>query len=329
MFAKENKLKLMITGIAGMVGSHMTDYFYAQGVKPVGIYYNPTVPLHELGDRAHLFECDIRDALYVYRMIEQHRPSVIHHLAAQSYPATSWLRPGDTLDINSIGTVNVCEAVKLVRLADPEYNPTILVACSSAEYGASLTPERTPIKEDAPLLPLSPYGVSKVAQDLLAYQYYQGEKLKTIRARIFNTTGPRKVGDVASDLTRRAVEIELGRSKRLKVGNLTSRRAITDVRDLVKALILLAEHGVVGEAYNISGARVYAIDDVVEMVRQASTVPFEIEVDKGLLRPTDEPVIFGDSSRLVSCTGWKQEIPLEKTIEDMMNYWRLTLGAVK
>jgi len=322
-------MNIMITGIGGMVGTHMTDYLYERGIRPVGLYYNSTVPLSELGDQADLFECDVRDALRVYRLIKDHRPDVIHHLAAQSYPAESWLRPADTLDINLIGTVNVCEAVKLVRLTDPAYNPTIVVACSSAEYGASLTPERIPINEDAPLLPLSPYGVSKVGQDLLAYQYYHGDKLKTVRPRIFNTTGPRKVGDVASDFTRRAVEIELGRSQRLKVGNLSTRRAITDVRDLVQALILLAEHGEAGETYNISGSRVYAIDELLELVRRASRVPIEFEVDPTLLRPTDELVIFGDSSRLISLTGWKQAIPLERTIEDMMNYWRVQLGGAQ
>ncbi len=322
-------MNVMITGIGGLIGSHLTDYFCTVGIRPVGLYYNSTVPLTELGDRAELVECDVRDALHVYRLVEHYRPDVIHHLAAQSYPAASWLRPADTLDINLVGTVNICEAVKLVRLGYPSYNPKIVVACSSAEYGASLTPERTPINEDAPLLPLSPYGVSKVGQDLLAYQYFRCDKLRTLRPRIFNTTGPRKVGDVASDFTRRAVEIELGRSHCLRVGNLSTRRAITDVRDLVRALILLAVHGEAGETYNISGARVYAIDEVVELVRRAACVPLKVEVDTALLRPTDEPVIFGDSSRLIACTGWKQEIPLEKTIEDMMNYWRVQLRGAQ
>jgi GDP-4-dehydro-6-deoxy-D-mannose reductase len=295
------------------------------GIRPIGLYYNSTIPLSELDGRAEIVECDVRDALLVYSLIDKYRPTILYHLAAQSYPAVSWLRPAETLDINLIGTVNVCEAVKLVRLKDSEYNPIIVIACSSAEYGASLTPDRTPINEDSPLLPLSPYGVSKVAQDLLAYQYHKGDKLNTVRPRIFNTTGPRKVGDVASDFTRRAVEIELGRSHRLRVGNLSSRRAITDVRDLVRALVLLAEHAEAGETYNISGSSVYGMDEVVDLVKSASHVSIEIEIDPTLMRLTDEPVIFGDSSRLIACTGWKQEIPLKKTIEDMMNYWRIRL----
>jgi GDP-4-dehydro-6-deoxy-D-mannose reductase len=320
-------MSVMITGIGGMVGTHMTDFLYESGIRPIGLYYNSTVSLSELRGRADLVECDVRDALQVYRLVDKHRPSVIYHLAAQSYPAVSWQRPAETLDINLVGTVNVCEAVKLVRLTDHKFDPIIVVACSSAEYGASLTPDKLPIKENAPLLPLSPYGVSKVGQDLLAFQYFQGEKLKTIRPRIFNTTGPRKVGDVSSDFTRRAVEIELGLEKRLRVGNLSTRRAITDVRDLVRALVMLAECGAPGEAYNISGAHVYSINEVLELVRSSARVPIEIELDPSLMRPTDEQAIFGDSTRLFSCTGWRQEITLEKTIEDMMNYWRTVLGA--
>lgn len=312
-----------------MVGSHLTDYLFDQGVQPFGIHYNSTVPLTEIDDRAKLEECDVRDAFRVFKLIDEFRPDVIYHLAAQSYPAVSWLRPGDTLDINIIGTVNVCESVKLIQKTTPSFDPVIVVACSSAEYGASLTPERTPITEDAPLLPLSPYGVSKVGQDLLAFQYFQSDGLKTIRARIFNTTGPRKVGDVASDFTSRAVEVEMGKAECLRVGNLTTRRAITDVRDLVRALVLLAEHGEAGEVYNISGQHVYSIEEVVDLVKRHSRVQIRVEQDPSLLRPTDEPVIWGDSTRLAQRTGWQQEIPLERTLLDMLDYWRDKLGSDK
>lgn len=310
-----------------MVGSHLTDYLFQQGIRPLGIHYNSTVPLTEIDGRATLEECDIRDALRVFRLIDEFRPEVIYHLAAQSYPAVSWLRPADTLDINILGTVNVCEAVKLARKANPSYDPVIVVACSSAEYGASLVPERTPITEDAPLLPLSPYGVSKVGQDLLAFQYFRSDGLRTIRARIFNTTGPRKVGDAASDFTRRVVEVESGREKFLRVGNLTTRRAITDVRDLIRALVLLAEQGEPGQVYNISGRHVYSIEEVVDLVKGLANVPITVEQDPSLFRPTDEPVIFGDSTRLSECTGWAQEIPLKKTLADMLDYWRDKLGS--
>lgn len=312
----------MITGIGGMVGSHMTDHYAAIGVRPVGLYFNSTVQLSELRDRAELFECDVRDSLRVLRLIDRFRPRVIHHLAAQSYPTVSLERPAETLDINLAGTVNVFESIKSIKQRDPSYDPVVVVACSSAEYGASLTPERIPITEDAPLLPLHPYGVSKVGQDLLAFQYFHSDGIRTIRARIFNTTGPRKVGDAASDFTRRAIEVEIGQRNGLRVGNLTTRRAITDVRDLVQALILLSNSGEPGEVYNISGQHVYSMQEVVSIVIRLSKVKIDLVPDPTLLRPTDEPVIFGDSSRLTARTGWKQCIPLEKTIEDMLNWWR-------
>lgn len=318
-------MQTLITGIGGMVGSHLTDYLCPRTNRPIGIYYNSTIPISEVSENAILKECDIRDALGVLKIIDETRPDVIYHLAAQSYPAVSWQRPADTLDINIIGTVNVCEAVKFIQKTDAAYNPVIVVACSSAEYGASLTPDRTPVPEDAPLLPLSPYGVSKVGQDLLAYQYHRCDGLRTIRARIFNTTGPRKTGDAASDFTRRVVEIELGKESYLRVGNLTTRRAITDVRDLVRALVMLAEHGDAGEVYNISGESVVQMSQVVELIRNLAKVPVHTKEDPALLRPTDEPVIIGDSSRLRCRTGWRQEIPLEDTLSDMLEYWRKKL----
>ncbi len=315
-------MKILITGIAGMVGSHLTDYFFERDVSVSGLYYNPTVPITEIQGRAQIEECDIRDALNVFRIIDDLRPDTIFHLAAQSYPVVSWLRPAETLETNITGTVNVCEAVKLVRRANPQYDPAIIVACSSAEYGASLTPDRTPIAEDAPLLPLHPYGVSKVGQDLIAYQYNRSDQLRTIRVRIFNTTGPRKVGDAASDFIRRVVEIEAGRAEFLKVGNLASRRAITDVRDLVRALVLLAEKGSAGEVYNVSGSIVYSMQEVVDLVSAMAKVRVEVRQDSLLFRPIDEPVIFGDSRRLIECTGWRQDFPLERTLSDMLAYWR-------
>lgn len=318
--------RVMITGIGGMVGSHMTDHLSSIGIRPVGLFFNSTVRVEELSDRADLLECDVRDPLRVLALVDRFRPGVIHHLAAQSFPTVSWERPAETLDINLNGTVNVFEAVKVVRQRDPSYDPVVVVACSSAEYGASLTPERTPIGEDSPLLPLHPYGVSKVGQDLLAFQYFRSDRIRSIRARIFNTTGPRKVGDATSDFTRRAVEVELGRRPALRVGNLETRRAITDVRDLVRALLMLAESGEPGEVYNISGQHVYSMREVADTVVRLATVPIEVVRDPGLLRPTDEPVIVGDSSRLIARTGWRQEIPLERTIGDMLDWWRGQFG---
>jgi nucleoside-diphosphate-sugar epimerase len=198
----------------------------------------------------------------------------------------------------------------------------VVVACSSAEYGASLTPENVPISENTILLPLHPYGVSKVSQDLLSYQYFVNDKIKCIRARIFNTTGPRKINDVASDFAKRAVMIERGEIQTMRVGNLETKRAITDVRDLIQALLLLSDQGEMGEVYNISGQNVYQIKDIIPIIENKIGKRINIEHDPSLIRPTDEPIIFGDSTRLKNKTGWQQSYSLEQTIGDMIDYFR-------
>ena len=178
--------------------------------------------------------------------------------------------------------------------------------------------------ETAPLKPLHPYGVSKVAQDLLSYQYFMNDNIRCIRARIFNTTGPRKVGDVTSDFTRRAVEQEKQGANPpvLTVGNIETRRAIMDCRDLIEALLLLSQKGQAGEVYNVSSENIYQIREVIAAIEEAMNVHFDVRVDKKLLRPTDEKIIVGNIDKLKRDTGWKQSIPLRQTVEDMLEYWR-------
>lgn len=316
-------MHIYITGAGGMVGSHMVDYLFAEGAHTIiGSYYKPTTDLNDIRHKCTLIECDVRYYQSVRQIIADNKPDKIFHLAAQSYPTVSWERPQETMDTNVNGTVNVFEAIKSVQKTDAGYNPVVVVACSSAEYGASLTPENTPISEDVALLPLHPYGVSKVAQDLLSYQYFRNDNLRTIRARIFNTTGPRKTNDVTSDFTMRAVNIERGKAQFLRVGNLNTKRAITDVRDLVSALILLSEKGTWGEVYNISGEKTYTISEIIPLIENYMGMHLPYEIDPALLRPTDEPIIFGDSSRLKKDTGWQQSYALETTIRDMIDYLR-------
>ena len=274
---------------------------------------------------ANYRECDVRYYQNVLEIIDVHRPQKIFHLAAQSYPTISWLRPTETIEINIIGTTNIFEAIKKVREIDNSYDPIVVSAGSSAEYGASLTPENLPVTEDTPLLPLQPYGVSKVAQDLLGFQYHFNDGIKTIRARIFNTTGPRKVNDVLADFTKRAVQIEKGRQKILKVGNLKTTRAITDVRDTIVALDLLSDKGKYGDVYNICGKKAYLIGALIPIIQNFIGRNLEVEIDPKLLRPSDEEAIFGDSSKLKQATGWKQSYSIERTISDMIDYWRSVL----
>ncbi len=320
---KITAMTILITGACGMVGSHMIDMYHAQGITDlVGTFYKPTTDMQDIHGKARLIECDVRYFQRVLDIITATKPDKIFHLAAQSYPTVSWHRPQETMDTNVNGTINVFEAVKEVRKHDKHYDPVVVVACSSAEYGASLTPENTPVKEEAALMPLHPYGVSKVGQDLLSFQYWQNDKIRSIRARIFNTTGPRKTNDVVADFTHRAVAIERKKETTLRVGNLQTRRAITDVRDLVSALMLLSDKGNWGDVYNISGNKVYTINEIIPIIENYMGISLPYEVDPTLLRPTDEPIIYGDSSKLKKDTGWEQQYDLATTIRDMIDYLR-------
>ena len=211
-------------------------------------------------------------------------------------------------------------------MSDPAYDPMVVVACSSAEYGQTLNELDDPyVKETAELKPLHPYGVSKVGQDLLSFQYFMNDHIRCIRVRIFNSTGTRKVNDVTSDFTRRAILAERSGVYELRVGNLETKRAIMDQRDLVRGLLLLAEKGKAGDVYNLSSEHCYVMKDIVAMIEKQLGHTFKINVDPALLRPTDEKIIIGNIDKLKRDTGWSQLIPMEQTVADMLAYWRKVL----
>lgn len=317
-------MNILILGATGFVGSYLMERALKAGHNVVGTHYHATIDSSEWRPYAdRLVHCDIRYREQLDLVIKQSRPDVIYLLSAQSYPALSWLAPIETLETNVVGTANVYEAIKAAAI-----DPVVVVACSSAEYG-EVAVEDVPIKETHPLRPMHPYGVSKAATEMLALQYWYNSKIRSVCARIFNTTGPRKSGDVCADFTQRMARIEAGTLPPvLKVGNLQTYRAITDVRDLARALELLAERGRAGEVYNISGSRAYKIQEIVDLVCHHALVPVEVEVDPALLRPSDEAVIFGDSTHLVDATGWVQGVSLETTIVDMLAYWRLRFPRI-
>jgi GDP-mannose 4,6-dehydratase len=310
---------ILITGAGGFIGSHLVDFLIEKNKNVVGTYYNPTTDLNYISDNCVLIQCDIRIKNQVENILKEYKPKTIFHLAAQSYPTVSWEKPNYTIEANMCGTINIFESIKKIN-----FNSHVLVACSSAEYGF-VTKEEIPVKETHELLPLHPYGVSKVGQDLLAYQYFKNYNIDTTRIRIFNTTGPRKVNDVCSDFTKRIVLAENGSIDKIKVGNLETKRAFIDVRDLVNALYLATQKGESGEVYNICGNKVYKIQDILNKLLKLTNIKPEIFQDPSLIRPTDEPVIMGDITKFVNATGWKQNISLEKTLSDMLNFWRKKL----
>lgn len=320
-------MNVLVTGAGGMVGSHMVELLYNRGDNVIGIWHKNKKNIEQVSVPVQFIQCDLRYAQGIDEIIMDNLPEQIYHLAAQSYPTVSWVSPSETIDVNINSTINIYEAIKKARkYKKKDYNPIVVVACSSAEYGETLNQLEdigaVYVKENAQLQPLHPYGVSKVGQDLISFQYFMNDHIRCIRARIFNSTGTRKVNDVTSDFTRRAVEAEKSGKWELRVGNLNTKRAIMDQRDLVTALILLAEKGIAGEVYNISSEYIYQMSDIVRIIEAKVGHTFEIVVDSKLIRPTDEKIIVGDVSKLKKDTGWVQTIKMEQTIADMLDYWR-------
>lgn len=323
-------MKVLVTGAGGMVGSHMVELLYKRGDEVVGIWHKNKKNIEQITLPIKFVQCDLRYAQGIDELIMDFMPEQIYHFAAQSYPTVSWVSPTETIDVNINSTINIYEAIKKARkYKDNKYNPIVVVACSSAEYGETLNQMQglgeVYVKETAQLQPLHPYGVSKVGQDLISFQYFMNDHIRCIRARIFNSTGTRKVNDVTSDFTKRAVEAEKTSNWELKVGNLDTKRAIMDQRDLVKGLMLLAEKGKAGDVYNISSEYVYQMSDIVKMIEKQVGHKLEIKIDEKLIRPTDEKIIVGDITKLKEDTGWYQDIRMEQTISDMLDYWRKIL----
>lgn len=323
-------MKVLVTGAGGMVGSHMVELLYNRGDEVIGIWHKNKKNVEQITLPIKFVQCDLRYAQGIDELVMDFMPDQIYHLAAQSYPTVSWVSPTETIDVNINSTINIYEAIKKARkYEDSNYDPMVVVACSSAEYGETLNQMEgvgeVYVKETAQLQPLHPYGVSKVGQDLISFQYFMNDNIRCIRARIFNSTGTRKVNDVTSDFTKRAIEAEKTGVWELRAGNLDTKRAILDQRDLVKALMLLAEKGVSGEVYNISSEYIYQMSDIVSMIEEQIGHKLEIKVDEKLIRPTDEKIIVGDISKLKNDTGWYQDIKMNQTIADMLDYWRNVL----
>lgn len=309
----------LITGSEGFIGSFLAEHLLDLGEEVICTYHNASElwRLDDILDQITLEPMDVLDGVAVDDVIDRHQPVAIYHMAAKSLPSFSWDHPVLSLETNVIGTVNVMEAIK-------KHSPDadVLVACSSAEYGM-VSEEDVPTKEDHPLRPLHPYGVSKVAQDLLAYHYHLNFGTRAFRTRIYNTAGPRKEHDVLSDFIQRVVAIEKGNiPPNLKVGNLEPQRDFTDVRDLVRALTMLVEKGKPGKAYNITSGWTYRISDLLDIILEQSNATIKVVQDADLMRPSDEPIIAGSNTRLVEDTGWQPEIPIDQTIGDMLEFWR-------
>src|SRR6266850_3241485 len=314
-------MKVLVTGITGFAGSHLVDYLLTlSGVEVMGIqrWRSRTENIEHFLDRVRIVECDLRDASSVRDVLDEVRPERIFHLAAQSFVMTSWTAPTESLTTNILGELHIFEAVKKLHIM-----PRIQLACSSEEYGLVLEDE-LPIRETNPLRPLSPYAVSKVGQDLLGYQYFMSYKIPIIRTRGFNHEGPRRGAVfVCSDFAKQIADIEKGRRPPvIRVGNLEARRDFTDVRDVVRAYWLALEKGEAGEVYNICSGKAWTIREMLDLLLGMTDANVKIEQDPARMRPSDVPVLLGDASKFRKRTGWEPAIPFERTMKDLLEYWR-------
>jgi len=319
--------RVLITGITGFAGSHLADYVLAEhpGVEVWGTcrWRSRRENVLHLETKIRLLDCDLADPTAVKRALEISRPEAIFHLAAQSFVPTSWTAPAETFHVNVIAQIHLFEAIRALGL-----DPVVQIACSSEEYGLVL-PGETPITEANPLRPLSPYAVSKVAQDFLGYQYFKSYGLRAVRTRGFNHEGPRR-GEVfvMSNFARQIAAIEAGfQEPVIRVGNLDSVRDFTDVRDMVRAYWLAAVRGEPGEVYNIASGRGITIRSMLDQLVAMSRTPLRVETDPARLRPSDVEVLLGDASKFRAATGWAPAIELERTMADTIEYWRSHFAA--
>lgn len=311
-------MKLLLTGVAGFVGGHLVDLLRREApeVHVVGLDSNPGPRVKSLA--VDVVAADIEDGPAVHAALSEVRPDAIVHLAAQSSPQRSWDDPAGTLRTNVFGLLNLLEGCRRLEL-----RPRVLAVGSAEEYGR-VAPEDLPVREDAPLRPLTPYAVSKVAQGYVGLQYALSQGLPVILTRTFHHTGPRRgEGFAESSFARQLAEIEAGRRPPvLEVGNLTSVRDFTDVRDVVRAYWLLLQKGRAGQVYNVCSGAGTPMSDLLRLLIEVSGLRIDVRVDPARLRAGDVPELVGDPSRIKADTGWEPLIPLERSLADLLGYWR-------
>ncbi len=318
-------MRVLITGITGLIGSHLADYLLdLGGIEVVGFkrWRSATANIRQLEGRVRMLEGDVQDPMSIAMAIEQTRPDRIFHLAAQSYPSESWAAPVSTLQANVMGTLYLLEAAR-------RYVPDARVhlAGSAAAYGL-IAPDDVPIVEDRPLRPVSPYGVSKAAQEMLGYQAFQSYGQQVYLTRSFIHIGPRQAPrPAAQTFALQIAEAEAGlRPPCVEVGNLDPRRDFLDVADAVRALWALVERGQPGEVYNLCSGRAPSIRKLLELYLALATIDLEVRQDPARLRPADEPILLGDNGKLRAATGWEPTVPLAESARRILDHWRAVVA---
>jgi GDP-4-dehydro-6-deoxy-D-mannose reductase len=297
-------VRAYVTGASGFVGRWLLDHLRASG------------------DEVIAPEVELTDAAALTSALAAARPDAVYHLAAVANVGESWGDPRHTFAVNAVGTLNLLEAA---RALDPA--PVVLLVCSAEVYGR-VTPDELPLREDAPLRPVSPYAASKVAAEYLGVQAHLAYGLPVVRARAFNHIGPGQAPTfVVSSLARQIARAAIGGGAVVEVGNLTPRRDYTDVRDVVRAYRLLVEHGRPGEVYNVCSGEDVAVSEVAARLIALAAVDVELRVVDERVRDVDVPVLRGDPGRLVAATGWHRERSLDETLADVLGDWKRALAG--
>ena len=308
--------KALVIGTAGFVGSYLIDRIQTDRGWQVDATKMAGEKFSHKGTA--VWDLDILDRGAVAELLERLHPDYIFHLAAQSSVALSWKEPDLTVDVNIRGTLHVLDAVRGL-----DYKPRVLLIGSCEEYGR-VRPEEVPVCEETLLRPGNLYAVTKACQNMIGKIYADAYGMDVVSVRSFNHVGPNQTPVfVVADFCRQAAEIEAGRREPvIRVGNLSARRDFTDVRDVVRAYVMLMERGQAGETYNVGSGEAVAIAEILEKILSLSSAEIRVEVDPAKLRPIDIPVIEADVTKLRACCGWKREIPLETTVRDTLEYWR-------
>ena len=329
------RTKVLITGITGMVGSHLADFLLSEtdwDIYGMCRWRSPLDNVSHLMDRANrndrlkFLSADLRDYVSLLNVVEEVRPDYVFHLAAQSYPSTSFTSPLDTLDTNILGTARLLEVLRRCSGIDP-----VIHVCASSEVYGRVPREKLPINEECSFHPASPYAISKVGTDLLGRYHSEAYDQKVITTRMFTHTGPRR-GDVFAESTfaKQIAMIEAGQIPPvLKVGNLDSLRTWADVRDAVRAYYLLVTvNPIAGQSYNIGGTYSCTIRQMLDyLLSISSRKDIRVEVDSQRLRPIDADLQVPDTSKFHRHTGWEPEISFEKTMTDLLEYWRSRVSS--
>ncbi|MCJ7621211.1 MAG: GDP-mannose 4,6-dehydratase [Anaerolineae bacterium] len=313
-------MRALITGVCGFAGSHLADYLLTH--TDLEVYGTDIVSgganIAHIRDDLELIVGDMSDAEVASEILSKANADCVFHLAAQAFVPLSWSNPWQTMENNIRSQLNILEI-----LVGSGARPKVLVVGSADEYGMIL-PDELPVTEDTPLRPYSPYAVSKIAQDMLGYQYFVSHGLPIVRVRPFNHIGTRQSpAFVTSDFAKQIAEIEDGRREpRLLVGNLEAKRDFTDVRDMVRGYYLALERGEDGEVYNLGAERAYSIREALEALLEMSEAQIDVVQDPSRMRPSDVPVVVSDCSKFRQRTGWRATVNLRESLKEILDYWR-------